>query len=438
MSVLSHRGKHTGTRWILFLLGEPLDIPVVDKAGTSLTDVDIRGISDFVLLYNIVCAAERKQSISFFTQDPKASKQNRKQSHSSQLTQDSHLPHTANTHFQPIKLSTRPKMVEFTVFKGSKDGSIVKGTTKKEIGPNEVLVKVTHSGLCGTDTHYTHVDMTLGHEGAGIVEEIGQDVTLFKKGDRAGWGYVHGSCGHCKQCLRGAETFCPERRMYSEADLDQGSMATHGVWREDFLFRIPDSMRMEDAAPLMCGGATVFNALQFHGVKSTDRVGVIGIGGLGHLAIQFAAKMGCEVVVFSGTDSKREEAMKLGATEFHATKGQKEIKIDGQIDHLLVTTSAQPDWDLYLSVMAPSGTIYPLTVSNDDLKIPYMPIIMGGLKVQGSLVAARQIHREMLNFAAVHDIRPIIQTFPLSIEGINDAFESLEGGKMRYRGVLVA
>ncbi|KAK5052752.1 hypothetical protein LTR84_002618 [Exophiala bonariae] len=329
-------------------------------------------------------------------------------------------------------------MVEFTVFKGSKDGSITSSTTKRDIGPNQVLVKITHSGLCGTDVHYTHVDMGLGHEGAGIVEEVGKNVTLFKKGDTAGWGYVQGACGHCKQCLRGAETFCADREMYGEANLDQGSMATHGVWREDFLFHIPKALKLEDAAPLMCGGATVFNALQFHGVKSTDRVGVIGVGGLGHLAIQFAAKMGCEVVVFSGTDSKKEEALKLGATEFYATKDQKEIKINGKIDHLLVTTSAQPDWDLYLSVMAPSGTIYPLTVSNDDLKIPYMPIIMSGLKVQGSLVAARQIHNEMLNFAAVHNIRPMIQTFPLNLEGINDAFETLEGGKMRYRGVLVA
>lgn len=329
-------------------------------------------------------------------------------------------------------------MVEFTVFKGSENNKIVQCTTEREIGPNDVLVRVTHSGLCGTDLHYTHLDMGLGHEGAGIVEEIGQSVSLLKKGDRVGWGYVHDACGHCKECYRGAETFCAERKLYSEADLDQGSMASHGVWKEDFLFRIPDSIKMEDAAPLMCGGATVFNALKYHGVNSTDRVGVIGVGGLGHLAIQFAAKMGCEVVVFSGTDSKKEEALQLGATEFHATKDLKEFKLDNKIDHLLVTTSVQPDWDLYLSIMAPSGTIYPLSVSNDDLKMPYMPILMSGLKIQGSLVAARQIHREMLNFAGVHNIRPIIQTFPLNVEGINDALETLESGKMRYRGVLVA
>lgn len=225
--------------------------------------------------------------------------------------------------------------------------------------------------------------------------------------------------------------------MYGDKELDQGSFATHAVWKADYLFAIPDVITSEHAAPLMCGGATVFNAMQFHGVKSTDRVGVIGVGGLGHLAIQFAAKMGCQVVVFSGTDSKKEEATRLGAHEFYAMKDKKELSIGKPLDHLLVTTSVQPDWKMYLPVMAPSGTIYPLSVSDGDLSIPYMPLLLNGLKVQGSLVAAREIHREMLDFAATHDIRPIIETFPMSKEGVEQAFEKLESGSMRYRGVLV-
>lgn len=225
--------------------------------------------------------------------------------------------------------------------------------------------------------------------------------------------------------------------MYAEHELGQGSFSSHAIWKEDFLFPIPHAIASEHAAPLMCGGATVFNALQFHGVKSTDRVGIIGVGGLGHLAIQFASKMGCQVVVFSGTDSKKDQAMELGATEFYPTKDVKQLKIGKPIDHLLVTTSSQPDWSMFLPVMAPSGTIYPLSVSEGDLTIPYMPLILQGLKVQGSLVAARQIHREMLEFAAVHNIRPIIETFPMSIEGVEKAFAHLEEGGMRYRGVLV-
>lgn len=329
-------------------------------------------------------------------------------------------------------------MVEFTTFRGSKGRVIKEAKVSKTVGPNEVLVKVTHSGLCGTDIHYKGQDMALGHEGAGIAEEVGKDVVVIKKGDRVGWGYLHDSCGHCKQCLRGAETFCPERHLYGTHELDQGSFASHAVWKADYLFKIPESISNEDAAPLMCGGATVFNAMQFHGVKSTDRVGVIGVGGLGHLAIQFASAMGCEVVVLSGTESKKEEAIKLGAKEFYATKGKKELDIGRPLDHLLVTSSAQPDWSMYLPIMAPSGTIYPLSVSEGNLEIPYMGVLLNGLKIQGSLVAAREIHREMLDFAAYHNIKPINQTFPMTIEGIEEAFATLDSGKMRYRAVLVA
>ncbi len=158
------------------------------------------------------------------------------------------------------------------------------------------------------------------------------------------------------------DTFCPERAMYGEADLDQGSFASHAVWNENFVYHVPDSLDPVYAAPLMCGGATVFNVLSLYGLKPYDRVGVIGVGGLGHLAIQFAAKMGCTVAVFSGTDSKKEEAMKLGATEFYATKGLKspeDLKkvVKAEIECLIVTTSSQPDWSMYQPIMASGGTI---------------------------------------------------------------------------------
>lgn len=227
--------------------------------------------------------------------------------------------------------------------------------------------------------------------------------------------------------------------MYGLADLDQGSMATHAVWNQGFLFHIPDGIDNAHAAPLMCGGATVFNALQFHGVKSTDRVGIIGVGGLGHLAIQYAHAFGCEVAVFSGSDSKKDEATKLGATEFYAMKGVKAGELQcGPIDHLLVCTSQPPDWSVYLPLMAPSGTIYPLTVSEGNLDIPIMQLLLSGLRVQGSLVADRKTHMEMLAFSAAHGIKPIIQEFGMDVQGIENAFKTLDEGKMKYRGVMVA
>lgn len=329
-------------------------------------------------------------------------------------------------------------MVSFTVFKGSESGEIKKSeTTKGELKKDQVLLKVTASGLCGTDEHYRHTDMVLGHEGVGVVQELGPDVVHLKKGDRVGWGYEHDSCGHCMQCLRGWETYCPERAMYAYADTDQGSFAHQAVWREAFLFKIPDNITDESAAPLMCGGATVFNALHAYNVQPTETVGVVGVGGLGHLAIQFAAKMGCNVVVFSGTDSKKDEAMKLGAKEFVATKGASELKVHRPLDRLLVCTSFLPDWKQYVPVLAPGAVIHPLTVADGDFAIPYMPLLMYGITVQGSVVASRHVHERMLQFASLHDIAPMTQKFEMTEAGITEAMAKLEKGEVRYRAVLL-
>jgi len=330
--------------------------------------------------------------------------------------------------------------ITFTVFKGSKSGAIQKSTTTKsgELKDDQVLLKVTASGLCGTDEHYRKTDMVLGHEGVGIIEKTGPAVKHLKVGDRVGWGYEHNCCGHCKQCLTGRETFCPERAMYGYNDHDQGSFAHRAVWKEAFLFKIPDSLPDEAAAPLQCGGATVFGALHLYNAQPTDRVGIVGVGGLGHLAIQFAAKMGCEVVVFSGTDSKKDEALRLGASEFHATKDVKDLSGSTKpINRLLVTTSHQPDWNLYIPILAAGAVVFPLSVADGNFSIPYMPLIANGLTIQGSIVAPRHVHADMLEFAARHDIRPITQKFDMSVAGIEEAMEKLEAGKVRYRAVLI-
>ncbi|EOA87961.1 hypothetical protein ACJQWK_09077 [Exserohilum turcicum] len=328
-------------------------------------------------------------------------------------------------------------MPTFTVFKGSKGGKIVKAqTTKPDVQDDQVLIKVTASGLCGTDEHYKEVDMALGHEGVGVVEQLGPNVKQLKKGDRVGWGYEHNSCGRCEKCLTGRETYCAEREMYGYANLDQGSFASHAVWREAFLFKLPDELTDAEAAPLMCGGATVFNALHAYNVRPTQRVGVMGVGGLGHLAIQYAAKMGCDVAVFSGSDSKKAEALKLGAKEFVAIKGKDHIDVSRKIDVLLVTTSVSPDWKLMMPVLNPNAIIFPLTVAGGDFVFPHMGLLGNGITIQGSVVAARQVHRDMLAFSALHGIKPINMEFPLTEQGIEDAMATLRDGNMRYRGVL--
>lgn len=271
-----------------------------------------------------------------------------------------------------------------------------------------------------------------------FVQDIGRDITNFKIGDHVGWGYFHNACGECRQCLSGRDNLCDQVEKYGTSNLDQGSFATYGVWKAAFVFKIPDSIKLEDAAPLMCGGATVFHVFKSNNVKPSDRVGIIGVGGLGHLAIQFAAKMGCEVVVFSGTESKKNEALKLGATQFVATAGKDSLDIGKPIDHLLVTTSFLPDWKIFVPILAAQSTVYPVTVSALDLQIPSSALIDKELRIVGSLVAPRQIYREMIEFSSLHNIRPIIERFPLTVNGIEEAMEKLRAGKMRYRGVLVA
>jgi D-arabinose 1-dehydrogenase-like Zn-dependent alcohol dehydrogenase len=162
----------------------------------------------------------------------------------------------------------------------------------------------------------------------------------------------------------------------------------------------------------------------------------MGVGGLGHLAIQFAAKMGCRVVVLSRSDRKKAEAMDLGAHEFVAT-ADKDAKPSHKITRLLVTTSAQPDWESIIPLLDMRSTIYPLSVSDDKLTLPYMPLLAQGITVKGSLVANKFHHRQMLEFAALHDIKPIIETFPMSEEGLKAAVDKLTNGDIYYRAVLV-
>ena len=196
--------------------------------------------------------------------------------------------------------------------------------------------------------------------------------------------------------------------MYGFGDLETGSMASHAIFHESFTYKLPSALSNKVASALMCGGATVFNVLDMFNMKPTGRVGIVGVGGLGHLAIQFAAKWGCEVIVFSGTDNKRKDAMAIGASEFYVTKSLDEIKIPAPIDHLLVTTSKQIPWSLYLPIMVSPSTIYPLYVDTDDLNVPSMPFLTKGLRFQGSIIAPRAVHKRMLDFAVFLNIRPII------------------------------
>lgn len=332
-------------------------------------------------------------------------------------------------------------MASVTIFKGGKDGVPKKFTTtmSEPLTGDQVFVRVTASGVCGTDLHFRgNENMVLGHEGVGVVEELGPACRDLKKGDRVGWGYQHDCCERCEQCMKGTETYCPHRKMYGYHNQHQGSFSTGAVWREAFLFKLPDELSDEDAAPLMCGGATVFQALLGYNTMSTETVGIMGVGGLGHLAIQFAARMGCRVVVLSGSESKRDEAMKLGAHEFVATKGRDSLAglVSAPINRLLVTTAFLPDWKLLLPVLAPGAWVFPLTVADGNFEFPYMAMMGQGITVQGSAVSPRLPMRRMLDFAVLHNIKPVTETYPMTEEGVREALDRLNRGEVHFRAVL--
>ncbi|KIW70022.1 hypothetical protein PV04_02333 [Phialophora macrospora] len=317
----------------------------------------------------------------------------------------------------------------------------VGGTVKKtpaetpELKPNEVLVKITHSGLCGSDLFYIDPGCALGHEGVGTVEKVGNAVTIHKVGDRVGGGYLRSSCGHCKYCLSGRDIMCYSRDIFGVAGHNNGTFSTYYVATEGYVYKIPESMTSEIAAPLQCAGATVYAALKTY-FQTGMRVGVLGIGGLGHLAIQFAAKLGAPVTVFSTSPNKEKEAREFGASEF-VVLGQ-EDKLEAPVDVLLITSHKAPDWTTFMSdkVVARGAPIVVLGAIGNSVEVPFIPYFFNCYNLVTNLVASRSTHAEMLAFAAQHDVKPLIEEFHMDEAGVAEAIGKLRSGTIRYRAVL--
>ena len=202
------------------------------------------------------------------------------------------------------------------------------------------------------------------------------------------------------------------------------------------MFRLPDGMNTDASVPLMCCGSTVFNALCIAGVNATSRVGIVGLGGLGHLAVQFAAMMGCHVIVFSGNDSGKEQATKLGATAFYRDEGIEEFHIEKPLDHLILTTSSYPDWNLYVPVLGSGAVISMLIPGDRGFCFPASALQSKGLSLQGHIVATSKVYHDMLEFAALHGIKPVKRTFPLTVKGVEDCSKALRSDEIKYCGVL--
>lgn len=311
-----------------------------------------------------------------------------------------------------------------------------------ELGPEQVDIEVESGGLCHSDLSMLDNDWGMtqypfvpGHEVVGTIRRAGDAVKGVKVGQRVGLGWFSGSCMHCGQCMGGNHHLCGtvEQTLVGRFGGFADTVRCHWSWAVP----IPDSMDSAKAGPLFCGGITVFNPIATFGVRPTDRVGVIGIGGLGHLALQFLNKWGCEVTAFSSSPAKAEEAKKMGAHHVVNSRDDEAMEsLAGSLDFILNTTNVSLNWDSYFAALAPKGRFHTVGAVLEPMAVPAFSLIGGEKSVSGSPLGSPELNRKMIEFCARHGIEPVTQEFAMS--EINDAFEHLRSGKARYRVVLKA
>jgi len=311
------------------------------------------------------------------------------------------------------------------------------------LGKGEIEIQVTHNGLCHTDIHMRDNDwgvsnypLVPGHEVVGVVTEIGDDVTSLAPGDRVGFGWIRDSCRQCDHCIRGEENIC--RDGYTGLILGHhGGFADKLRAPADFAYKIPDALDSASAAPLLCAGITVYTPLRTYMTHSAMTVGVIGIGGLGHMAVKYAKAMGAEVTVFSTSPDKEAEAKEFGAHHFHIWENVDEMKNASSSQDLIINTAPSDiNWETALNLVGNNGTLCIVGLPTSSITIPVPSLVFGQKAVAGSIVGGRRFMREMLDFSAVHNITPMIETMPL--RDVNEAMDRVAANKARYRVVLTA
>lgn len=308
------------------------------------------------------------------------------------------------------------------------------------LGEYDVEIKISHCGICHSDIHILDGDWgdnfpyVAGHEIIGTVTQRGALVTHLQIGERVGVGWQSGSCMTCEWCVRGETNVC--RHMIATCQDRFGGFADFIRTDSRYAFPIPEKLTSENAAPLLCAGITVYSPLATFGVRSSDRVGVIGIGGLGHLGIQFAHKMGCEVTAFSTSPDKEAEAKSFGATRFIHSKDNDQLRAGrNSLDFILCTVNVNLDWRAYLRLLRPNGQLCIVGAIPDDMMIPAGALISGQKSIRGGSIGSRATMTEMLAFAAHHGV--VAQTETMPMHKVNEALQKVRDNKARYRMVLV-
>ena len=312
--------------------------------------------------------------------------------------------------------------------------------TLPEIAAEQIDIKVEYCGLCHSDlsmmtnewgiTTYPFIG---GHEVIGTIESMGEQVKGLQIGQRVGLGWMSHSCLHCQQCLSGDQNLCgkAEQTIVGRKGGFADTVRCHWEWA----IPLPSRLDPKTAGPLFCGGITVFNPIIQLDIKPTQRVGVIGIGGLGHLALQFLNKWGCEVTAFTSSADKKDQAINMGAHYVVNSKEKNELKKQaGKFDFILNTTNADLDWSVFFAALAPKGHFHTVGVVPKPIAVPAMTLIGGQRSVSGSPIGSPATVYSMLEFCARHHIAPITELF--AMQDLNQALVHLDAGKARYRVVL--
>ena len=319
---------------------------------------------------------------------------------------------------------------------------------RREPRAHEVLIDILYCGVCHSDIHQVRDEwggsifpMVPGHEIVGRVSRAGEGATKFAVGDLVGVGCFVDSCRSCEPCRAGEEQYCREgmtgtynSRERGSGEPTYGGYSTRIVVDENYVVRIPDGIAPERAAPLLCAGITTYSPLRHFGVKAGDEVAVVGLGGLGHMAVKLARAMGARVTVLSTSESKRQDAMALGATGFLSTRERSMFREHaGTFDFIIDTVSAQHDYNAYLNLLKIDGTMVLLGIP-DPTPLSAFPLVAGRRRLAGSMIGGIRETQEMLDFCAEHGVAADVEM--IDIADINTAYERMLKGDVRYRFVI--
>jgi uncharacterized zinc-type alcohol dehydrogenase-like protein len=320
---------------------------------------------------------------------------------------------------------------------------------RREPGAHDVLIEILHSGICHSDLHQVRNEwqsssypMVPGHEIVGRVTRVGAQVGKFKAGDLAGVGCMIDSCRTCDPCKKGLEQYCEPGSTMTYNGLERdgktptyGGYSTQIVVNEDFVLRVPASLPLAGVAPLLCAGITTYSPLRHWKIGKGHRLGVVGLGGLGHMAVKLGAAMGAEVTMLSTSPKKKADATRLGAHDFLVTTDADAMgKAPGRFDFIINTVSAPHDLVGLAALLRTDGTMILLGAPDKPAVLPAFPLIMRRRSIAGSLIGGIAETQEMLDFCAAHGIVSDIESIPM--QEVNAAYDRLAKGDVRYRFVI--